>query len=172
LKSSINVYLKAHDARTLVKKRMVRLAVEDQGLLDCGWKTVMKNPFTNSSQKWVRYRLATSSLFTNKSKEKVEERLCSFCNDNTETSEHLFYECSAVVPIRKIVEPLLLEEFGIFLKKKDWLLAVHPESKCAFQADAVLTKVIGMIYAARSRNRPIPTHMASIIYREVEALLQ
>ncbi|QQP37715.1 Hypothetical protein FKW44_018091 [Caligus rogercresseyi] len=57
-------------------------------------------------------------------------------------------------------------------KKKDWLLAVHPESKCAFQADFVLTKVIGMIYAARSRNRPMPTHMASIIYREVEALLQ
>ncbi|QQP51006.1 Uncharacterized protein FKW44_012203, partial [Caligus rogercresseyi] len=50
----------------------------------------MKNPFTNSSQKWVRYRPASSSLFTNKSKEKVEEHLCSFCNDNTETSEHLF----------------------------------------------------------------------------------
>ncbi|QQP48887.1 Uncharacterized protein FKW44_009351 [Caligus rogercresseyi] len=43
--------------------------------------------------------------FTNKSKEKVEEQLCSFCNDNTETSEHLFYECSAVMTIRKIVEP-------------------------------------------------------------------
>ncbi|QQP39272.1 Hypothetical protein FKW44_020099 [Caligus rogercresseyi] len=27
----------------------------------------MKNPFTESHQKWVRYRLATSSLFMSKS---------------------------------------------------------------------------------------------------------
>ncbi|QQP51007.1 Hypothetical protein FKW44_012204, partial [Caligus rogercresseyi] len=60
--------------------------------------------------------------------------------------------------------------FGLFLQKKDWLLT--PESKCAFQADAVLTKVICMIYAASSRNSPMPTHMASIIYKEVEALVQ
>ncbi|QQP50236.1 Hypothetical protein FKW44_011167, partial [Caligus rogercresseyi] len=43
-----------------------------------------------------------------------------------------------------------------FPEEEDWLLAVHPESKCAFQADAVLTKVIGMIYAARSRTAPSP----------------
>ncbi|QQP52812.1 Uncharacterized protein FKW44_005071 [Caligus rogercresseyi] len=64
----------------------------------------MKNPFSDSGQKWLRYRLATSSLFMSKSKIYSEDQLCHWCGKEKETSFHFFYFCPIIIPVVKSVE--------------------------------------------------------------------
>ncbi|QQP51279.1 Uncharacterized protein FKW44_012596, partial [Caligus rogercresseyi] len=75
-------------AGTLVSRRCERLGVENR---DLDPRVIMANPLTTQVEKWLRYRVATSSIFTNKSSDSTK---CSFCQLEVETSEHLFYNCS------------------------------------------------------------------------------
>uniref|UniRef100_A0A0K2TQG5 Uncharacterized protein n=1 Tax=Lepeophtheirus salmonis TaxID=72036 RepID=A0A0K2TQG5_LEPSM len=78
-----------------------------------GWRSVMRNSFTDSRERWLQYRLATSTVFTSKSKKDEMERLCSFCKDSTEASFRLFYEWSRVISVMVIVEQKIRDSLGI-----------------------------------------------------------
>ncbi|QQP42557.1 Uncharacterized protein FKW44_017264, partial [Caligus rogercresseyi] len=45
-------------------------------------RVIMANPLTTQAEKWLRYRVATSSIFTNKSSDSSK---CSFCQLEVET---------------------------------------------------------------------------------------
>ncbi|QQP42417.1 Hypothetical protein FKW44_017072 [Caligus rogercresseyi] len=55
----------------------------------------MAIPLTTQFEKWLRYRVAASSIFTNKSSDSTKY---SFCHLEVGTSEHMFYNCSYVHP--------------------------------------------------------------------------
>ncbi|QQP52696.1 Uncharacterized protein FKW44_004924 [Caligus rogercresseyi] len=83
----------------------------------------MKNSFTDSHQKWFRYRLATASLFMNKSHVDPRKRSCHWCGKVEETSFHFFYFCPRVAPAIKAVEGVIFEAYGVMLTPPDWLVS-------------------------------------------------
>ncbi|QQP54909.1 Uncharacterized protein FKW44_007900, partial [Caligus rogercresseyi] len=56
-----------------------RVGVENR---DLDPRVIMANPLTTQAEKWLRYRVATSSIFTNKSSDSSK---CSFCQLEVET---------------------------------------------------------------------------------------
>ncbi|QQP50177.1 Uncharacterized protein FKW44_011092 [Caligus rogercresseyi] len=63
----------------------------------------------------VRYRLATSSLFMNKSQVDPRKRSCHWCRKVEETSFHFFYFCPRVAPAIKAVEGVVFGAYGVML---------------------------------------------------------
>ncbi|QQP54197.1 Uncharacterized protein FKW44_006949, partial [Caligus rogercresseyi] len=82
---SINKSLIKKASVDLVKKRLQRFGCSDSEEIIRGSKKLFGNTLTSRKEKWFRYRMSTSSLFTNKSMENKDERNCNFCCKETET---------------------------------------------------------------------------------------
>ncbi|QQP58524.1 Uncharacterized protein FKW44_003878 [Caligus rogercresseyi] len=74
----------------------------------------MKNRFTDSHQKWFRYRLATSSLFMNKSHVDPRKWSCH-CAEGRGHFVHFFYFCPRVATAIKAVEGVIFGAYGVML---------------------------------------------------------
>ena len=69
----------------------------------------------------------------------AESPLCTFCNNETETLEHLFVECSDVMNIWQEVITNLLQPFGITnLNKHDIILGIITSD----QQNAIINHII------------------------------
>ncbi|QQP41374.1 Uncharacterized protein FKW44_015723, partial [Caligus rogercresseyi] len=129
---------------------------------------IMKNPFSDSRQKWLRYRLATSSLFMSKSKIHSEDQLCHWCGREKETSFHFF--CPIIVPVVKSVEEKIQRTYGEHLEPPDWLISTSPNYENAFQIEFIISKVQGVLYASRVKGNPLPIGLDKFVERYISLL--
>ena len=80
------------------------------------WKVLNNNVFSSTKDTkliWFQYRIVHRIIATNKFLYNIKiknDPLCSFCNNETETIEHLFYNCSHVILFWKKVEDWIKEK--------------------------------------------------------------
>ena len=62
------------------------------------WSTMYVTPFATVQEvklRWFQHRILTTNTFVFKLKI-IDNDLCTFCNENKEYIEHLFWECNIV----------------------------------------------------------------------------
>eukprot|EP00096_Caligus_rogercresseyi_P001811 TRINITY_DN1306_c0_g1_i16.p1 TRINITY_DN1306_c0_g1~~TRINITY_DN1306_c0_g1_i16.p1 ORF type:complete len:210 (-),score=10.64 TRINITY_DN1306_c0_g1_i16:307-936(-) len=121
-------------------------------------------------QKWFRYRLATSSLFLNKSHVDPKKRGCHWCGEVEETSFHFFYLCHRMIPVIKAVEDIILEEFGVSLTPTDWLVSTSPTYEEAYEIEHLISTVQRALYASRTCGGGLPVGLQDLVRRSMEIL--
>ncbi|QQP54804.1 Uncharacterized protein FKW44_007752, partial [Caligus rogercresseyi] len=149
-------------------KRRLRL-LQNEKNIPCA-QYIMRNPLTDSHQKWFRYRLATSSLFLNKSHVDPKKRGCHWCGEVEETSFHFFYLCHRMIPVIKAVDDIILEEFGVPLTPTDWLVSTSPTYEEAYEIEHLISTVQRALYASRTCGGGLPVGLQDLVRRSLEIL--
>ncbi|QQP41229.1 Hypothetical protein FKW44_015530, partial [Caligus rogercresseyi] len=98
-----------------------------------------------------RYGLATSSLYTNKSKASPDEQSCHLCKKETETTFLFFYFYPKFLPLVRV------EEEDI-------------QNKHTFKTEYILLTVHGILYATRVNEVPLPPGIDCVARRSLEIL--
>eukprot|EP00096_Caligus_rogercresseyi_P005125 TRINITY_DN2000_c0_g1_i1.p1 TRINITY_DN2000_c0_g1~~TRINITY_DN2000_c0_g1_i1.p1 ORF type:complete len:342 (+),score=-4.92 TRINITY_DN2000_c0_g1_i1:254-1279(+) len=125
---------------------------------------------TDSRQKWLRYRLATSSLFLSKSRANPEDQVCHWCKEVKETSFHFFYFCQKILPVIRAVEEEIVRAYGTTLEPSDWLISTSPRYGKAFHIEHIISSVQGLLYACRVNGRCIPAGIRKYVVQSIETL--
>ncbi|QQP39870.1 Uncharacterized protein FKW44_013723 [Caligus rogercresseyi] len=153
----------------IVKRRRENLGCEkEMSFLDP--IIIMRNTYTDSRQKWLRYRLATSSLFLSKSRANPEDQVCHWCKEVKETSFHFFYFCQKILPVIRAVEEEIVRAYGTTLEPSDWLISTSPRYGKAFHIEHIISSVQGLLYACRVNGRCIPAGIRKYVVQSIETL--
>ena len=123
-------------AQTRLKEKFPHFSVD--------WKEIYSLPFTVTIETKIRefqYKILNNIIFTNQKLFKlkmIESPLCTFCKRETESLEHLFFNCyvtkffweafcSWLIECSISLQPLTLTDivFGIFNVEKDFNILNH-----------------------------------------------
>ena len=112
------------------------------------WKILNSNIFRSTKDTkliWFQYRIVHRIIATNKYLYRIKLRndpLCSFCNNDDETIEHLFYNCSYVSSLWENVKEWIKEKTDneITLSLKDILFLKNARSENSLNIVIMLVK--------------------------------
>ena len=126
----------------------------------------LKYTTRDTKLRWLQYRILHHILTTNRSVAKFNENqshLCTFCNDHSETIEHLFWDCEKVsifwANLTQLINKRCQHVHNFRLDKQ---LILFGQSSCMY-TDSVCNLMILMakffIYRSKVKNTPLLLNM-------------
>ena len=102
-------------------------------LNDEEWEGIFSLPFKltkNTKLQWFQFRINHKILATNSFLHKIrikDSDKCSFCNIETETIEHILWECEAIQELLNDFDTFCFDKthFHVTYTKKDFILGSH-----------------------------------------------
>ena len=128
----------------------------------------------NRTMKTFQYKLSNRIITTNQYLKMInikEDDRCTFCNRETETLVHLFWECNKVQSFIRSIRTNLLNKYILKLeiKKDSWFFPTNLTT----METLIITLAKVVIYEARiNENSPSFTHLKNKLTWEIEVEFQ
>ena len=149
---------------------------------DLNWKTIYTIPKVcckNTKVHWFQYRILHRILPTNDLLTKMnikQNNLCTFCNEEIEKLEHLFWQCNTVNTFWENIQQWIYDknDYLINIDKVRAVFGIQSSSKLSIPVNYLLTVTRYYIYNCRlnEHNLTIPGWQFFVKqYLEVEKLI-
>ena len=130
------------------------------------WKAIHKTPFKvtkNSKLQWFQYRIINKILATNSFLFKIKKansKMCTFCHNEVETIEHIFWECNLVQSFLNDFESFLEQKtnYKLTFNKKSFIFGFLEKSKVV--QNTILLWLKFYLYVAKCSEKPLNVRFA------------
>lgn len=157
--------LKVNKCEPICKIKWINIIKEHVNEND--WGTIFASPFQttiDTSLQWFQYRIIHRTIATNYFLNKIQytdNPNCTFCNINTETIEHLFWECTYV---QQLLNTLFKDKCNLYyVNKVNFILGILDNALETYKAHNTLFLFIKR-YIYNSRVRKIKPNIKGLTF--------
>ena len=124
--------------------------------------SVAFNATINTKLQWFQVRILNRILCTNSFLYKIDKAdtsLCTFCQRDDETIDHLFWECEEVQTFLSLLDEYCFDtlHYSLQLSKKEFILGFATDKSCK---NTIILQIKYYIYSMRCLKRNLSVHGA------------